>query len=656
MDSRDLSPKLIGKQPSNAPKRQRLAAVCLLCALCIAITLRWTRLHKPTLPTNASLETQRAYWKQRIKSDISDCEAYLRLGILEERSGYFLSAVKYLKAARALGAEEREICAPLGRALTHLAQDEEALVELEKARKLDPDSVEVVANMAGLGVTEEQPNTAKEVLHQFLKSHPRLDDASLRRLMFCFMECGDNDTAQSLATQILTLLPQDLIAHSVLARCALAKSDAQTSLRHLETIMESVKNDAGLYFLYGNTLEALGKRQEALTAWQQAIALNPRALDVYEQIGKAYWERKEFAKAAVAFEALAQRAPSRTTALRAMTALEKAGQSEHAHYWRAVALGFVGDFVASIAEAKPLVNSSDPALRALGLQALAEAYRGLRQRENYLQTMLQLTAKKTATDLMLMAQAYAELDKFDKRTECLLQALEKATPQDKGAIYYQLGLVYQTRGMQDEAEKAISQALTADDKNPLYYRGLAEIYFSRRTLEGRLERAVEAWEHALALAPEEASNWQHLGVAYLAQGQTLKAITTLEHAIDLEPGSGPAYLELSKAYRKLNDDATSQHYMEVYQKYVLAEQRRQTLRTRARREKASASDLIAYGDLVVQMGDLNDALNQYERAALLIPKDIPLQKKLISLYDRLRMPERRLQLEKRLATQQRATP
>ncbi len=633
----------------------RLMVVLLLCALLVALSLWWTKLRKPPLPANANTETQRTYWKQRIKTDVADTEAYVRLGSLEEKSGYYMSAVKYLKAARALGVADKEIVAPLGRALTHLAQYPDALTEMKKAIQLAPDSVELTANLAGLYVTAERPQGAEEVLKSFVKAHPKLNDSEMRRLMFCFLECGNNDLARSLAEQIVAILPQDLIAHSVIARCALAKSDAETSRRHLETVLETVKDDGGLYFLYGNTLDALGKKDEALLAWQKAIALNPQALDVYEQIGKAYWQKNDFAKAAVAFESLAQKAPSRVTTLRAANALERAGKANRAHYWKAVAAGFTGDFPHALAEAKQIENAPDPAMRTLALQATAEAYRGMRQRDNYLKTMLQLTAKNTLADLMLMAQAYAELDRFDKRKECLLQALQIATPQDKAPIYYQLGVVAQTRGVQDEAEKALDSAITADPKNPLYYRELADIYFSRRTIGGRLEKAIQAWEKAIALSQEEGSDWQHLGVAYLAQNQSLKAIAALEHAIDLEPGSGPAYLELSKAYRAMKDESTSQHFMQIYQTYVVSEQKRQTLRSRARRPNATAPQLVEYGDLMTQIGDLNEAQQQYERALLLTPKDDSLRKKLISLYDRLRMPDRRIQLEKGM-TAQGATP
>jgi tetratricopeptide (TPR) repeat protein len=516
---------------------------------------------------------------------------------------------------------------------------------MEKAQKLAPDSVEAAANLAGLFILQDQPNVAAELLRRFVLEHPNLDEPASRRLMFGFLECGDDASARTLAERVLAASPNDLVSHSVAARCAIAQNRPEIARRHLETVLSHVSDDAGVYFLYGNVLDALGQKKEALAQWQKAIALNPAALDVYERIGEAYWRQGDFRRAAVAFENLAHHVASATTTHRAALALERAGQSERAAYWKAVAAGFMGNFPVALREAQKAAAASDPATRRLGLQAMAEAYRGMRRREPYLATMRKITAAGTARDLLLMAQAWAEVDRHEKRTECLLQALEKAPAESKSAIRYQLAVVYQTRGMLEEAERILDEAIAADPKDPQLHRVLAEICFSRRTLAGRLEKAIGAWETAIALDSDEGADWQHLGVAYLAAEQPLKAVAYLEHAIDLEPGSGPAYQELSRAYRQLNDIPTSQRLMETYRKYVAFEQQRQTLRTRARRERATYAELVAYGDIVLKMGDLNEAAQQFERALLLKPTETGLRKRLAALYNRLRMPDRRAQLE-----------
>jgi Flp pilus assembly protein TadD len=77
----------------------------------------------------------------------------------------------------------------------------------------------------------------------------------------------------------------------------------------------------------------------------------------------------------------------------------------------------------------------------------------------------------------------------------------------------------------------------------------------------------------------------------------------------------------------------------LYAKFVAHDQQRQTLRTRARREQASAEDLTAYGDFLRKTGYVADAVTQYERVLSLRPKDERTRAKLAALYGRLRMPE-----------------
>jgi len=615
--------------------------------LCVAAALplsRRMRTPSPAPAATASLDVQRRYWRQRVADNVTDIPAYVRAGALEERAGYYMAAVKYLSAARALGAPDSDLCAPLGRAFTHLAQDDKALSEMEKAVRIAPDDPEPTINLAGLYVNANQQAEAVNVLRRFEAAHPSLDASVLRRFAFCFLECEDNRSAGAFAERVLAIDPTDLISHSIAARCALAEKDLPTARRHFETMLAQVPNDALTLYLYGTVLDAQGEHDQALLEWERAIALNPNAPDIYERIGDAYRKRGDFGHAAVAYEQLAQRVPTGLNADRAATALTRANKPDRAAYWGAVAAGFAGNLSLALQDAQKAAASSDPATHRHGLQAMAEVYRGRHQREPYLATMRKLTAGGDVDDLVLMAQAWAELDEHAKRTECLQAALQRATPDRQSAIRYDMAVIYRTRGMYDDAEQTLKEAVATDKKNPALYRLLAEINYSRRGLPGRLDAAIAGWQSAIALDPEEASDWQHLGVAYEAADQPAKALPYLEHAADLEPGSGPAYQELSKVYSRMGDRPTSQRMMETYARYVAFDQQRQTLRTRAHREHATVEDLVAYGDLAVKMDDLDEASQQYARALQQRPSDAALRRKLEDIYIRLRMTDQLAQV------------
>lgn len=605
----------------------------------------WQRGHRsPPPPASASLESKRVYWRERIKQDVSDSEAYLRLGQVEERAGYYTAAVRYLASARALGADESGICGPLGRALTHLGQNNEALPELEKAVRLHPNSVEAAANLAGLYVEEGRLKVAASVLSRFVQTNPNLSVVDNHRVALGLMECGDARTARTMAERLLVSDPGDLLARGIAVRGAIGVRDFAVARKHLEVMLKAEPNDAGTLYLYGNTLYALGERDSALLQWQKTVALNSGAADAFERIGNEYASRRDFTRAAVAYEALARLAPIGRTASLAAASLYRSGEKDRAAYWGAVAAGFANDYSRAIQQGRKATASTNPSTRRMGLHAIAEAYRGMRKRDLYLATMQKMTAAGSVDDLVLMAQAWEEADRHAERCVWLERAARKATPKRRVGILYSLGVAYKARSMHDKAEKALEEAAALDPEDLIVANELATIYFARHTEGNRLEKAIRLRETVLARSPDSADAWRKLGTAYAVAGQTVRAVRCLEHAVDLEPGDGPVYLELSQAYAKLGDVATSKRLRAIYTKYVTYDQRRQTLRTRAWRPDASLADLKTYANLMYEAGALADAAEWYEKVLARAPGDQEVRQKLITAYTRLRRADRLLEL------------
>lgn len=617
-----------------------LAGALLLCLIALPVTY-WFFLRKPPLPPETALpDVKRTYWQERIKRDVSDVGAYVTLGNLEERLGYFTAAVRYLNAARVLGASDEKVSGPLGRALLALARDDEALPELEKAARLQPNDLSATLNLAGLYVMQEHVATATTLLKRFTDAHPNMSSEDLRRIAFAQLECNNYLEAKAIADRMLSLNGNDMEAHSIAARSNLALNNLNEARKHTEALVMLSGGEASVRYLHGITLAALGQEDAAVAQWKNTVKQNPNALDAHERLGELFYKRGNYATAVQHFEILARRAPNLITTGRTADAYTKLKDKERAAYWRAVQVGITGDFKTALALAKIAEASKDLVIHQKGLQAAAEAYRGLRQKQPYLETMLKLTAGGTVDDLRMMARAYDELDRHEDRTRCLQQAVEKATDAQKPALLFDLAKAYRMRGMRDEAEKALEEACQSDPKTAALHRELAKVYFERQALDGRLAKAIHSWETAISLNATESNDWQSLGVAYAQTGEMAKALAALEHAIDLEPGSGPAYLELGRVYTKLGDKESAKQYNALYARYVSFDQERQTLRTRARRPGAPVRDLIAYGDLLTKMQTLDEAAQQYELALNKTPNDDKLRVKLASLYRRLRQPDK----------------
>jgi tetratricopeptide (TPR) repeat protein len=607
------------------------------------------RLRQPAPPpASAGVAAQRQYWHNRLQENVADVDAYVRLGVLEERAGFYMSAVKYLRAARALGASDSAVSGPLGRALTQLARDDEALPELEKAVKIAPASVEATFNLAGLYINQSAPAMAADVLKRFVETHQPIQKAAdAERLALGFLESRNSRLARKMAERALELAPQNMVARSVVVRTAMAEKDYPAAQRHLESMLAQVPEDAAVLYLYGLVLEARGDDKRALEQWQKTVAYNPDAVDAYEKIGNVYARKGDMRRAAIAYERVAQRLPSQESAVRVAGALSTIKnptpvEKGRTAYWSAVAAGFTGNYSAALRLGQ--IAAKNSATRRPGLEAVAEAYRGMQKKQPFLDVMQQITAGGSVDDLLVMARAWGQADEHAKNSEYLKRALAKAPAERQAAIHGELAETYRKRGMRDEAEHELEEALQKEPRNPQFHRQLAELYFARRTVGDRLKRAISAWESAIALDPSQDTDWEQLGRAYLAAGQPGKAVRFLEHAVDLEPGYGPTYLELSRTYASLGDKTSSKYALGLYSKFVAYDQQRQTLRTRARREKASAEDLIAYGDFLRRTGYANDAVRQYEMAVSLRPKDGNLRAKLAALYTRLGMSDRQAQL------------
>jgi tetratricopeptide (TPR) repeat protein len=74
---------------------------------------------------------------------------------------------------------------------------------------------------------------------------------------------------------------------------------------------------------------------------------------------------------------------------------------------------------------------------------------------------------------------------------------------------------------------------------------------------GRMAQAIEAYEKAIALRPDQPDAYVNLGAAYQAQGKTGEAIGMYKKALSLNNDHANAHLNLSIAYYRLRqyDDA-----------------------------------------------------------------------------------------------------
>lgn len=68
---------------------------------------------------------------------------------------------------------------------------------------------------------------------------------------------------------------------------------------------------------------------------------------------------------------------------------------------------------------------------------------------------------------------------------------------------------------------------------------------------GQYDDAIESYERALRISPEDEGTWLALGQTQSEQGQTERAIQTYKRALRVRPESAPTYLAMGDAYQTL---------------------------------------------------------------------------------------------------------
>ncbi len=612
----------------------------LLVLLPISRKLFFSR--PPPPPETASVNAKMKYYAGRAHTDPSDTAAYVQLGKLEEGSGYFLAALTHFEIARALGVPEKEYLLPLGRSLTHLARWDEADAVLQKAVTLMPDSIEAASNYAGMFYNNGRAEEASRVLREFLKLHPQFGDAAkqqniedVRLMMLRFSEAGDVEMTLKLADKVAELDPKDVGAFSIAGKALLSLHRNPEALIRFEKAYALDQNVAALCFQYAVALKLTGKNEEALKLFQKCVALNPSAVEAYENIAEAYEKKKNWKMQSIALNEAASRSKGNTLLIfRTARSNEKAGYPSEAAYWYAAAALASRDYPRALSFAKKLSANPNPRLKQAGLKSMADAYYGLHLKPEFLATMKKLAPADTAKDYLTLAQAYEQADLLEDQIKYLKLALEKE-PKAVAIVHYNLSLTASRRALRDEAEAEMKSAVEADPKSAEYHRELGLLYYERRTLGDRLQLAIKEYEMAARLNPSESVEYQHLGIAYAAANDLKRAAINLEHAIDLQPGHGPAYQELGRVYAKQGEKESSERMFALYKKYVAYDLELKTLQARADSNLNAPVAQIAYADLLAKSGDLTSAASRYNTALQNRPSDMKTKLKLQRIYNLL---------------------
>ncbi len=507
------------------------------------------------------LEEALKEYRQAAEKDRSPAPHLLRAGKVFVRLERYAEAAETLLRATSLAPADADAHATLGSVLLTMRQPRVALDRYRKACDLAP---EVAGFWAGLASTYKALDLLAEAATALVKAveiEPR--NASWQN------ELGGIHTALGQQDAALNALQTavDLSPHSAryLHELALAYSktgryeEARTWLTRALAIESNHKWHAEL----GDILHILGDSQRAIAAYENAAALCASGWRYRRKLGLLYLQMDRVGDAVRALESAARGdTAERDLDLIARYALglcyaemgrftealtqqkrvvQRAPLSAEAH----VAVGSVyraklaktGLVAVEAEEYKVALESAERALELNPDCASAHAELGaLYDLSGSLDDALAEWFKALALQPPVQshrcgaASVYLRMKRPDDAQVLIEKGLHEG--RQDAALYNQLGLVFESKGMLAEAQKCFAQAVRMAPAKGVYRYNLSRIRLALKQDDARGDL-----EEAVRMNPWEAGWRRQLGVLYEASGDWERALVEFEGSLETEPES-----------------------------------------------------------------------------------------------------------------------
>ena len=352
--------------------------------------------------------------------------------------------------------------------------------------------------------------------------------------------------AQQAYSNALRAQPGYIPAVLGLGNISLQEGDADRALNYASQVIATSYWLADAHILAGSAYLLKNENDQAQRAFALAAGLNPRSPQAQERIGKVLSLRSNYAEAEKAYEASLSLAPDYAPALNGLSeVLVKQGKVKQAsaRMDRQIAAQ-PGAYEIVVAKAEFCVAQKDwPCAersykQALidnpsyvnGYLALAHIYAATNRAGEMIQQYETVRSKFPSylPAYVLLAQVYAYMGDVDRAQKTLLDAL-KVDPNFYLAQMNLARLYVDHGGSLADALQLAQKAKASQPDDPNVNDVLGWIYYK----QGLYLSAIAPLELAVAKNPQVAAFQFHLGMAYLAMGQSAQAQATLQTAISL---------------------------------------------------------------------------------------------------------------------------
>jgi type IV pilus biogenesis/stability protein PilW len=226
-----------------------------------------------------------------------------------------------------------------------------------------------------------------------------------------------------------------------------------------------------------------------------------------------------------------------------------------------------------------------------------------------------------------------------KRRESAAICYARAHQLDPGAFgwLYYLGSLQSAQGKRAEAAATFRAALRL---NPDYLP--ARLKFAENLLAaGDWEEAGRIYETIIKEHRDAAEAYYGIGRIRAAKGDLIAAVESYRRACELFPAYGAAHYGLALAYRRLGDGPRSEEHLRLHAaSQTLVPPVQDPLRDEMRALDRGAASHVQRGIRFEEVGRIEDAIVEHEKALELDPEFAQAHANLIILYGKVKQPEK----------------
>ncbi len=364
-----------------------------------------------------------------------------------------------------------------------------------------------------------------------------------------FLAQGNSYKAESFFKKVARLKPEEIGVHELLASIYTTQRNYAAAESSYEKIIELEPNSESAYFGLGEIRISALNWKDSIAPLQKAIDLNAENKKANFYIGKAYYELRDFTKAA--------------------------------------------EFYQKYVDSNP-PDVSD-AYRELGI-SLFESEQFAKAAPAFQEAL-----KASPEDLTLnyrLAQSYQKSEQYDKAEQIYLM-LAEISPKDLTSYHNTIVMMYDEAKMPDKAVAAAARLVELDPNNAealfnLGYMQIKQNKFAeaadvfKKVIEinpgmeyaylqlgycytqlKQYQNAVDVYTRLTEILPENADAWMGIAIGYMQQRKWDPAVKPFEKVIELTPDNGSAYYNLGICYLNLKDNFSAR---EIWKKLKTIDQ------------------------------------------------------------------------------------